>query len=446
MDEFIVLYRYKKTLRIFLISIGGLFVLVALLAGWLDLGSPDGFGRLLLLIIGVLVLITGLLGIKIKTFYLGTAIVLLNTLLLMAIMEVSAIAIARTGLVSTYKDTHIQRYLTLPYYSKQEWATEYWREAQLAESYRYEPYIVWRHRPFKGHLINIDNNGIRRTPGADCRPGALTVFIFGGSSMWGWGSPDWGTIPAYLQRGLDGYFDGPLCVVNLGEDAYVSTQGMVALLLQLQKGNIPDVVIFYDGINDVYAAYESGTAGAHPLLDPIAIRFEESENALIGIARGTKMYWLVKRVAQMTLGSATVSNLIPITGEDENERISQLTPEVVENYLGTYQVIAALANDYNFEKFFFWQPHLAVGNKNLTEDEQAIKAEINRSMAELAVAVYSQIQKASDQYERLYYIADTLDAHEYQIWIDSWGHITPEGNYIVAQSMLQVLADHLSVD
>jgi hypothetical protein len=42
---------------------------------------------------------------------------------------------------------------------------------------------------------------------------------------------------------------------------WVSTQSVIMLLRQLQHGNIPDVVVFYDGVNDTYAAYQQGFAG-----------------------------------------------------------------------------------------------------------------------------------------------------------------------------------------
>ena len=67
----------------------------------------------------------------------------------------------------------------------------------------YYPYVGWRRAPFKGTTIEIDQNGIRVTPGADCSAKSFKVFTFGESSMWGTGSPDWGTIPAHLQRGLE---------------------------------------------------------------------------------------------------------------------------------------------------------------------------------------------------------------------------------------------------
>ena len=36
---------------------------------------------------------------------------------------------------------------------------------------------------------------------------------------------------------------------------------MMELFLQLREGNIPDLVVFYDGVNDVFSAYQQGKAG-----------------------------------------------------------------------------------------------------------------------------------------------------------------------------------------
>src|SRR4030095_8272929 len=64
------------------------------------------------------------------------------------------------------------------------------------------------------------------------------------------------------------------CVVNFGESAYVSTQSVIALMLQLQTGNVPDLAIFYEGTNDIYAAYQSGRAGVHQNVDQVAARYK----------------------------------------------------------------------------------------------------------------------------------------------------------------------------
>lgn len=192
-------------------------IVAAFLADWLGYGDTGSFGtgQFLLTLMGLIVLLVGLLGERFFALYRDAATILLNTLVLLALVELVAIVIGRTAFQR--KHTGIQ---DLPYYAAQDWSEAYWREANAAENYRYEPYVVWRHRPFSGEMINYDGQGIRQTPGAECGPTAYKVFAFGGSTMLGWGAPDWDTIPAYLQSGFEALVEGPVCVVNLAEDGY----------------------------------------------------------------------------------------------------------------------------------------------------------------------------------------------------------------------------------
>jgi hypothetical protein len=38
--------------------------------------------------------------------------------------------------------------------------------------------------------------------------------------------------------------------MNFGESGFVSTQSVIQLMQELQSGNIPHLVIYYDGVND----------------------------------------------------------------------------------------------------------------------------------------------------------------------------------------------------
>ena len=47
----------------------------------------------------------------------------------------------------------------------------------------------------------------------------------------------------------------------MGESGYVNTQSLLALELELRGGNVPDEVIFYDGVNDVFSTFQNNEAG-----------------------------------------------------------------------------------------------------------------------------------------------------------------------------------------
>jgi lysophospholipase L1-like esterase len=435
-------------IRPLIIILSSILITGSFLTDMFGFGMPGSFGtgQIILVGFGMLTLLAGLLWTNFPHFYRGLAIISLNTLLIIALLELVAIIIARSGLVQSYSDITLARYLQIPYYLEQDWTEDYWREAKQAEDYRYEPYVGWRHRPFQGDFVNIDDEGIRLTPGADCQPEAYTVFTFGGSSMWGWGSPDSATIPAFLQKGMDEIIQGPVCVVNFGEDAYVSTQGRIKLSTQLQKGNVPDIVIFFDGFNDVYVAYESGTPGAHPMLDDIAARFEGRGNALQGFVQSSRQYYLAKQLLMTTGYYDELAQMAGMIDQQTEEEILLLSDEVVYRYLGNIQIVASFAREFEFDYFFFWQPHLAVGNKILNESEQVLRNEFNPVLVELARNAYRQIDELSSGNDHLWTLAGVFKGYEQQIWIDAWGHITPQGNQIIAQAMLEVIQDQLLFD
>lgn len=65
--------------------------------------------------------------------------------------------------------------------------------------------------------------------------------------MWGEGANDENTIPAHFVR----HAETPLRVENLGESAYNAFQGYLFLRFKILDGWQPDLVISYDGINNV---------------------------------------------------------------------------------------------------------------------------------------------------------------------------------------------------
>ncbi len=92
----------------------------------------------------------------------------------------------------------------------------------------------------------------------------------------GRGLPDWLTIPSELALEYSNA-GGPACVRNFGVLAWVSMQGVVELMLELKRApRKPDLVVFYDGINDVFSVYQSGKIDVHQNFDHIRDVFEQA--------------------------------------------------------------------------------------------------------------------------------------------------------------------------
>jgi hypothetical protein len=379
-------------------------------------------------------------GGRLRHGYKVLAILVLNTLLIAAGLELASRAL------TDVRDAGKPADQSAPdprekssYYQDKAWAPQYWREFKSSRPTQYLPYVVWRRAPFTGATINIDHEGVRRTPGAACGAGAYKVFTFGSSTVWGTGSPDWGTIPAYLQAGLAKRGNRPVCVVNFGESAYVSTQSVITLLTRLQAGDVPNLAVFYDGPNDVYAAFQSGRTTVHENAEQIARMFEhhgEAESsplaewldrsALVRVSRS-----LVNRLAQAPPPSL-------LTYETMGIDRAALTDAVVRTYLDNYNVVDALAHQYGFKYAFFWPAYISAGTKHLTEEEGALKRAVDPSLSKLYASVYHTMESRIPQHENLHSMTPIFDGHDSLIWIDD-SHVTPAGNELIADGMLRAI-------
>jgi hypothetical protein len=138
---------------------------------------------------------------RIPALYRAIAILALNTLVVLAGFELATIGGFRIWRALSKPTAQLvgegDPRETVSYYASQDWAKQFWHEFRLTRRQRYYPYVGWRRAPFKGKTIEIAENGVRVTPGADCTGDPYKVFAFGGSTIWGTGSPQRHT--AYLQ-------------------------------------------------------------------------------------------------------------------------------------------------------------------------------------------------------------------------------------------------------
>jgi hypothetical protein len=388
---------------------------------------------------------------RVVEYYKAMAILILNALLLCAGLELAArttfnikslFSKPAEDLVGEGKPRE-----TVSYYSSQDWAKRYWYEFRLSSKQQYYPHVGWRRAPFKGQTINVAQNGVRLTPGADCSEKSFKVFVFGESTMWGTGSPDWATIPANLQRLLGKKIQGPVCVVNFAESAYVLTQNLITLLVELQSGNRPDLAVFYNVEGDAYSGYQAGKAGVIQNLDQVAAKFEKSERPLSFLNRleSTASYSLIGQL----VGKLTVANLGQeestsnqlVTYETMGKDFKELSNSIAQNYFRDYQIVDALSEKGGFKYFFLLPPHLLLeSNKPLTHEEQEMRrqAESDSAFKKLLTAVYQNIQSHISAYPNIYSITDVFDKYDSSIWIDA-GHVTPVGNQLIADRILNII-------
>jgi hypothetical protein len=119
----------------------------------------------------------------------------------------------------------------------------------------YEQWTGFRERARSSKFVNVNELGIRSNGSGSTKFPSLngSIWMFGGSTTFGYGVADGETIPAYLQKVA--HRD----VVNFGRGYYYSAQENILLEQLLAIGFVPSKVVFLDGINercdiDVYQA------------------------------------------------------------------------------------------------------------------------------------------------------------------------------------------------
>jgi hypothetical protein len=235
-------------------------------------------------------------------------------------------------------------------------------------------------------------------------------------------------------------------VTNFGQIGYVSTQEVIALMLELRKGNIPDVVVFYDGFNDTMAAYQMGEAGLPQNEFKRVREFNSSMSLnarLIGktIAENLSSVRLAKAVLHRAgfMRSAEASNpdqIMMLDGSTEN-KIEPLARNVVEAYRSNLQTVMALAQHYGFHVLFYWQPLLFEKMPLTVYEDENKKAhtKFQRFFEKTYQTIRSSNLERSNAgmfHDLSQIFSDTPDP----VFVD-WCHLGETGNALIVERMMR---------
>jgi hypothetical protein len=316
---------------------------------------------------------------------------------------------------------------------------EYWKEFEQANKVTYHQYVLWRRAPYTGEVLAIDEDGVRRTPHTQCNQDekTFTVWTFGDSVMWGAGSPDEETIPAFIARDYE-KAGRPVCIVNYAEKGWANTQETIALIEQLKHAaHKPDIVLFYDGGTEAFAAYQSGRADVHSNYNSFKNFLDNwgaSQKAGFSYLRQTNTYRFLEKIA-IREPFHNQKNEAPKPTRDADA----LSAAVVENYLQNIDIVNLLAKQYGFRAIFAWYPNMPVGHKALTPyEQQVLNMEYQKfpGLGQMYQAMYQRGREINRP--DFHYLGDLLDGQKDSLYVGI-SHLKPEGNQIVADRLFDIL-------
>jgi hypothetical protein len=375
--------------------------------------------------------------------FLGFAIV--GLVLIAALLELTSWAIWSVHPAS--REAELENQGASPVYAGVGWAPEFWREETLRRRTPkvYVPFRLWSVTDWHGKYINNDQatGGVwRRTINpASCDPQQrVAVWTFGGSTMYGTGVPDWATIPSYLSSDLNA--GSRVCVVvsNFGVEGYVTDQELILLAEQLKAGGHPNIVIFYDGVNDSSLAWAPfGPRERHFSSGTIKARVEGSSSARLDFLQKSYSVRVAHELLTHFHRAQSFSSLISKEGPN--------VLAVVDNYEANMKIARALGDAYHFKLYCFWQPMLTYGKKPLVPFEQRMAtADADGASWDSAwfltmASVYREEERRATQSEGVVFLGALFDSVREPIYVDE-AHLGPLGNELAAQAIASYIRDH----
>ena len=341
-------------------------------------------------------------------------------------------------------------------YKKYDWVEDW--KASMAEVpgepyLRYEPFVLWATTTWQSRYVNFDQNGFRRTinPIPENCNETKTIFVFGGSTIAGEGIfRDIDVIPSLFSKYLnENSLKRCFEVRNYAASGYAQDNEFVLLTRLLSQGERPDIVIFYDGGNDViqkivwnkpHMAYDffnrvsniwSGDEAVGNLFTTISQKIR-SKSALHSLLAPTS-----------SAAPATSNMALP----SEVSLIAKRTNSLVEKMCGNMKVVSGLGKSFGFQTVLALQPVIYT-KQHPASEELSLLALLKKHAPVFQSAFESGYERIVHKFEqpdhcgvRFINLTAVIETEE-PVFVD-YIHISPLGNDFVARALFNNLAPQL---
>lgn len=306
------------------------------------------------------------------------------------------------------------------------------------------PFVQWWQRPVSTEWFTIDGRGLRVTVQPEAA-NPVRILALGGSTMMGMGARDAATIPSLLAARLSARGHA-VHLDNWGQLGHASTQEVITLMQALKGGARPDVVIFYDGVNEMISAEQTGHTDrmfneAHRRAEFNLLHDSRRRDLIVGglLALAPRTLRRLRKLTGLRVrGPHPHPQPVRLSGDQEQA----LARGVIATYAANVETVRLLAARHGFQALFFWQPTL-VTKRVKSPHEQRYLSDGTGDLA-LRERLFAAIGQAWREHPALAGQPDCIDISgifdhiEAPIYIDPF-HLAEDGNAQVAEAMLPAL-------
>ena len=306
-------------------------------------------------------------------------------------------------------------------------------------TYAYEPYTQFKERQYSGQYVNVSEFGFRMNghvqPWPPKKDSEIIVFIFGGSTTFGYGVPDSQTIAAYLEKNLKNLSNNKkFRVYNFGRGYYFSSQERVLLEYLIEKGQIPHIAIFIDGLNEFYQLNDEGPEFTLMIKSFLEEQlYEKNLSAHKRTKTVLKEFILSLPVVQFFYPVKPL-NMAQEFHKTKNYDSPELFDLVVKRYNKNKKMIEALGKKFGFKTKFIFQPVPTYKYDTNYHIFQKFGYGVHQ-VSKYGYPFMAKHISENPMGEDFHWFADIQDGLKQPLYVDS-AHYCPKFNEIIAQKII----------
>lgn len=301
----------------------------------------------------------------------------------------------------------------------------------------YDPYTVFHYRDGVRPTVN---NSTSPLPELNRK-----VWLFGGSTMRGHTDYDDRTIPSFLASKLNSQIKPyHFQLTNFGEPAFNSLLEVKYLeKCLIQDDKPPDLIIFYDGINDCIFLCQYRHPEAHYGMRRMRALIENYRDSFLGLLKPVNAYLK----ASFTKELYDKMNQVVIKLDENDPLLEQYLDNLEKRYDFVDRISRALGSKF----VLIWQPMFWAeecndsATKDIAANEILGKVAANTALRHNYSLIYRAVEKRLTGKSYFVNLKNNLCDRKVPLYYSDGIHLRDEGRRIMAEKIFQVVLDRIEL-